>query len=86
MLIDLCAWYFVQVFSACIVAPSSFSLPTSASARVNVKKLRQDLSLTLEGDWRIVLAAADKLKPGIYQLVLGEKYDSEYLPNMADVL
>ncbi|BFY99521.1 hypothetical protein BsWGS_02561 [Bradybaena similaris] len=63
------------------------NLPTSASARVNVKKLRQDLSLTLEGDWRIVLAAADKLKPGLYQLVLGDrKYDSEYLPNMADVL
>uniref|UniRef100_A0A0B6ZUZ3 Uncharacterized protein n=1 Tax=Arion vulgaris TaxID=1028688 RepID=A0A0B6ZUZ3_9EUPU len=60
---------------------------STASSRVNVKKLRQDLGLALEGDLRIVLATADKLKPGLYQYVLGDKkYDTEYLPNMTDVL
>lgn len=59
----------------------------AASVRVNAKKLRQDLGLNTEGDLRIILAAAEKLKPGLYQYVLGErKYDSKYLPNMADIL
>ncbi|XP_005107492.1 guanine nucleotide exchange C9orf72 [Aplysia californica] len=62
---------------------SFFSSPT----RIATKRLRQDLGLQLEGDFRIVLATADKLKPGLYQFVMGEKkYDNEYLPNMADVL
>ncbi|GAB1600461.1 guanine nucleotide exchange C9orf72-like [Argonauta hians] len=37
-----------------------------------IHKLRQDLGLTLESDLRIVLAAADKLKPGIYSLVISD--------------
>ncbi|XP_036361499.1 guanine nucleotide exchange C9orf72-like isoform X2 [Octopus sinensis] len=37
-----------------------------------IHKLRQDLGLTLEADLRIVLAAADKLKPGIYSLVISD--------------
>lgn len=31
-----------------------------------LKKIRQDLKLNAEGDFRIVLSAAEKLKPGIY--------------------
>ncbi|CAL1540278.1 unnamed protein product [Lymnaea stagnalis] len=62
-------------------------LSGSTGNRVSSKRLRQDLNLLLDGDFRIVLAAADKLKPGIYQYMLGERrYDNEYLPNMADVL
>ncbi|XP_046338525.1 guanine nucleotide exchange factor C9orf72-like [Haliotis rufescens] len=52
-----------------------------------LKKLKNDFNLTLEGDFRIVLATAEKLKPGIYHLLLGErKYDVEHLPNMTDIL
>ncbi|GFN94542.1 protein c9orf72-like isoform x2 [Plakobranchus ocellatus] len=65
-------------------------LQTSGGPRVSMKRLKSDLGLNLEGDFRIVLVAADKLKPGILHHVCcggrGAKYDSEYLPNMADVL
>lgn len=58
--------------------------------RLSVKRLKLDLGLSLEGDFRIVLATADKLKPGILHYVChggrSAKYDSEYLPSMTDVL
>ncbi|XP_059178361.1 guanine nucleotide exchange factor C9orf72-like [Physella acuta] len=60
--------------------------PTGATNRPSTKRMRQDLGLQLEGDFRIVMATADKMKPGLYQYVLSDRrYDSEYLPNMADV-
>lgn len=53
--------------------------------RGGLKKLRLDLNLSLDGDLRIVLAAAEKLKPGLCQVLLGErKLDAEYLPSMTD--
>ncbi|XP_055885772.1 guanine nucleotide exchange factor C9orf72-like isoform X1 [Biomphalaria glabrata] len=59
----------------------------TSGARISVKRIKQDLGLQLEGDFRITLAVADKMKPGIYHYLLGEKkYDTEYLPNPADVL
>ncbi|XP_067677846.1 guanine nucleotide exchange factor C9orf72-like [Haliotis asinina] len=52
-----------------------------------LKKLKTDFNLALEGDFRIVIATAEKLKPGFYHLLLGErKYDVEHLPNMTDIL
>ncbi|KAH9509735.1 hypothetical protein Btru_044376 [Bulinus truncatus] len=39
--------------------------------RINyIKRLRQDLGLQLEGDFRIILAVAEKLKPGLYHFLL----------------
>ncbi|ELU18883.1 hypothetical protein CAPTEDRAFT_180194 [Capitella teleta] len=37
--------------------------------KISVKKLRQDLSLKVPGDFSIVLATAEKLKPGIFHFV-----------------
>lgn len=34
-----------------------------------MKRLRQDLGLTLPGDLRVVLAAAERLRPGVYSYV-----------------
>lgn len=54
--------------------------------RGGLKKLRNDLNLPLEGDLRIVMATAEKLKPGFCQVLLGERrYDTEYLPNVPDL-
>ncbi|XP_071800208.1 guanine nucleotide exchange factor C9orf72-like [Asterias amurensis] len=39
--------------------------------RLAVRRLKHDLHLTPDGNFRIVLAAAEKLKPGIYTLVCG---------------
>ncbi|XP_076440184.1 guanine nucleotide exchange factor C9orf72-like [Babylonia areolata] len=56
------------------------------SLRGGLKKLRSDLHLPLEGDLRIVMATAEKLKPGLCQLLVGERrYDTEYLPNVPDL-
>lgn len=38
----------------------------------DLKKLKQDLQVHLEGDFRIVLATAEKLKPGFYTFILGD--------------
>lgn len=38
---------------------------------LHVKKLRHDLGLTVPGDFRIVLAVAERLRPGIYNFVCG---------------
>lgn len=55
--------------------------------RGGLKKLRQDLNLPLEGDLRIVLAAAEKLKPGLCQFLFGERrHDSDYLPGLTELL
>ncbi|RUS72347.1 hypothetical protein EGW08_019883, partial [Elysia chlorotica] len=75
----------------CLIKYLEGEMPNGAnSPRISVKRLKQDLGLTLEGDFRIVLSTADKLKPGILHFVChggrSAKYDSEYLPNMADVL
>ncbi|XP_064606333.1 guanine nucleotide exchange factor C9orf72-like isoform X2 [Liolophura sinensis] len=43
------------------------------STKVHVKKLRADLNLTAEGDYRIVMAVAEKLKPGLYCYILGDR-------------
>jgi len=54
-----------------------------------VKKLRGDLGLSLEGDWRMVMAQVDKLRPGTLAQMQGEtrsRSDAHYLPNMVDVL
>lgn len=54
--------------------------------RGGLKKLRNDLNLPLEGDLRIVMATAEKLKPGLCHVLLGERrYDTEYLPNVPDL-
>lgn len=68
----------------CVEGDSAFlTLPN----RLVTKRLRQDLGLQLDGDFRIVLATAEKLKPGLYHIVMADKkYDTEYLPNMTDVL
>lgn len=59
----------------------------SQSFRGGLKKLRTDLNLPLEGDLRIVMATAEKLKPGICSIMFGERrYDSEYLPNVPDII
>ncbi|KAL8582204.1 hypothetical protein ACOMHN_004123 [Nucella lapillus] len=58
----------------------------SHSLRGGLKKLRSDLHLPLEGDLRIIMATAEKLKPGLCQLLVGERrYDTEYLPNAPDL-
>lgn len=46
----------------------------SRPLKSGLQKLRLDLGLMLEGDLRMVLAVADKLKPGIYALVISDKY------------
>ncbi|KAK3602392.1 hypothetical protein CHS0354_026279 [Potamilus streckersoni] len=38
-----------------------------------MKKIRQDLLLNAEGDFRIIVALAEKLKPGIYCFLLGDR-------------
>ena len=63
-----------------------FRLRGSQSLRGGLKKLRNDLNLPLEGDLRIVMATAEKLKPGLCHILLGERrYDTEYLPNVPDL-
>ncbi|XP_077981345.1 guanine nucleotide exchange factor C9orf72 homolog isoform X2 [Glandiceps talaboti] len=37
-----------------------------------LKRMRHDLNLTKEGDWKIVLATAEKHKPGIYSFICGD--------------
>ena len=37
-----------------------------------VKKLRQVIGLSLMGDLKIVLASAEKLRPGMYSFVCGD--------------
>nr|KAG5700798.1 hypothetical protein BaRGS_035001 [Batillaria attramentaria] len=55
--------------------------------RGGLKKLRHDLNLPLEGDLRIVVAAAEKLKPGLCHLVFGDRrHDADYLPNVTELL
>ena len=38
---------------------------------LQIKRLRHDLALTVPGDFRIVLAVAEKLRPGLYNFVCG---------------
>ena len=53
-----------------------FSHKGTVPLKGGLKKLKLDLSLIPEGNFRIVIAAAEKLKPGIYHFLLGErKYD-----------
>ncbi|XP_074641742.1 guanine nucleotide exchange factor C9orf72-like isoform X2 [Tubulanus polymorphus] len=40
--------------------------------KTNTKKLRQYLCLPEEGDFRIVLATAEKLKPGMHSVIFGD--------------
>ncbi|XP_070562732.1 guanine nucleotide exchange factor C9orf72-like isoform X2 [Ptychodera flava] len=42
-----------------------------------MKRMRQDLNLLVEGDWKIILAVAEKLKPGIYSFVFGDYRQSD---------
>ena len=49
------------------------------------KKLKQNLGLTVEGDFKIVLAMAERLKPGIYSFVLGDpKIEKEDIQNILE--
>ena len=41
-------------------------------SRLSSKRLRQDLSLKVPGDFYTVLATAEKLKPGMFQFVTGD--------------
>ena len=38
-----------------------------------MKKLRQVIGLSLMGDLKIVLATAEKLRPGMYNFVCGDR-------------
>ena len=54
--------------------------------RNNLKKLKHDLSLTVPGDFHIILATAEKLKPGIYGFVLSDpKLEAEYRHTVMNV-
>ncbi len=51
--------------------------------KVVVKKLRQDMGLALMGDLKIILATAEKLRPGIYNFVCGDpKAEVDHLNHM----
>ncbi|XP_013383223.1 guanine nucleotide exchange C9orf72 isoform X2 [Lingula anatina] len=54
-----------------------------SAPKTNPRKLRQDLGLQLEGDFRIVLAMAEKLKPGIYTYLLGDSLNHELARNIS---
>ncbi|ESO94464.1 hypothetical protein LOTGIDRAFT_232306 [Lottia gigantea] len=54
------------------------TLKGSIPLKGGLKKLRQDLSLTIEGDFRIVIATAEKLKPGIFQFLMGDGKEIDY--------
>ncbi|XP_072031995.1 guanine nucleotide exchange factor C9orf72-like [Amphiura filiformis] len=43
----------------------------SKTSRITIKKLKHDLDLNPEGNFRIILARAEKLKPGIFTIVCG---------------
>ena len=43
----------------------------SKVSRITIKKLKNDLDLNPEGNFRIILARAEKLKPGIFTVVCG---------------
>lgn len=54
--------------------------------RSNLKKLKHDLSLTVPGDFHIILATAEKLKPGIYGFLLNDpKQEAEYRQTVMNV-
>ncbi|XP_064625839.1 guanine nucleotide exchange factor C9orf72-like isoform X2 [Lineus longissimus] len=53
--------------------------------KMSLKKLKQHLGLTLEGDFKIVLAMAEKLKPGMYGFVLGDpKIEKDEIQNILE--
>lgn len=53
------------------------------SIRDAMKKLKHDLALTVPGDFHIVLAVANKLKPTIASFLCGEmRTDSELCKDM----
>ena len=45
--------------------------------RGGLKKIRHDLCLPAEGDLMIVLAAAEKLKPGLYWFLMRDHLDNQ---------
>lgn len=48
-----------------------------------IRKIRNDLQLHAEGDFRIVLATAEKLKPGIFCLLKSQrKLDRDFTKNV----
>ena len=50
-----------------------------------VKKLRQVIGLSLMGDLKIVLATAEKLRPGMYNFVCGDpKLELDQMQTIVD--
>lgn len=51
-----------------------------------LKKLCQDLNLSTDGDFRIILATAEKLKPGLCDILYREKrHVADYLTNSGEI-
>ncbi|XP_050402091.1 guanine nucleotide exchange factor C9orf72 [Patella vulgata] len=62
------------------------TLKGSISLKGGLKKLRQDLSLIKDGDFRIILATAEKCKPGIYHFLLGEGKHVDFVAPMGEII
>lgn len=74
-------WHFNHCFLS--LSPSQF---WSQPYRTGIRKLKHDLNLPLEGDFRIVLAAAEKLKPGLCHLLYSDRWqEADYIGNSTEV-